>query len=322
MFSANTGTGTAAAIRDTADNSAADTSAIKQQVPENGIEVVMLCQRQAVQRGEVAVPVSAQAESWELLKQAAGIYTESHASSDNSHVDDNNAVEDTVVEKAVDVEENGTDVDAETVANMKNKSGRPMLPPVGSPQWEANEEALRRVRADWGGTGVLEAVSAAVRLRPPVYCYPVSDLDSEAPVGWTAGKGIGTGINPGMGSGWTPSSASTTNSASSSTSGAVDSSSSSSSQCPRLRDCILLKPGSTVGDVFDALKRGALAHVLLQGDFVRAEGRGLDPASRKRQLGREAVVGEACCVLRIQTNRKALWQQQYTEEVSGKKPAS
>jgi hypothetical protein len=30
-------------------------------------------------------------------------------------------------------------------------------------------------------TGILEAVSAAVGLKPPVYCYPVSDLDSEAP---------------------------------------------------------------------------------------------------------------------------------------------
>jgi uncharacterized membrane protein SirB2 len=53
----------------------------------------------------------------------------------------------------------------------------------------------------------LEAVSAAVGLKPPVYCYPVSDLESEAPVGWTSGM---------------------------------------SDIVPALRDCILLQPGNNV----------------------------------------------------------------------------
>jgi hypothetical protein len=151
---------------------------------------------------------------------------------------------------------------------------------------------------------VLEAVSAAVSIKPPVYCYPVSDLALESPVGWTHGKGS---LDPDFAK--------------------VDSGSVSvaSSNCaPRLRDCLLLQPGSTVGDLYDALKRGALPHVTLQGDFVRAEGTGLGSvqlddsssssssgvsAPKKRQLGRDAIIDSTCCVIRIQTNRKAVWQQ-------------
>ena len=51
------------------------------------------------------------------------------------------------------------------------------------------EKTLQRVLETYGSTGVLDALSAAVFLRPPIFCYPVSDLDTEAPVGWTSGKG-------------------------------------------------------------------------------------------------------------------------------------
>ena len=49
----------------------------------------------------------------------------------------------------------------------------------------------------------------------------------------------------------------------------------------------------------------------LTGEFVRAEGQGLGPAARRRQLRRGDVVAAAhgSCVLRIMTNRKpAGWQ--------------
>lgn len=77
-----------------------------------------------------------------------------------------------------------------------------------------------------------------------------------------------------------------------------------------LRDCILMRPGSRVYDVYEALKRGALGHVGLCGVLVRAEGCGLDKTSKKLQLGRETVVNDDICVLKIQTNRKSAWQQQ------------
>ena len=101
---------------------------------------------------------------------------------------------------------------------------------------------------------------------------------------------------------------------------------------PRLRDCILLQPGSTVGDVYEALKRGAIPHVTVHGDFVRAEAKGLNlgfderikssqstasascengskKTVKKKQLGRDVVIDETCCIIRIQTNRKSIWQQ-------------
>ena len=58
--------------------------------------------------------------------------------------------------------------------------------------------------------------------------------------------------------------------------------------------------------------------MIVHGDFVRAEGKKLvvngDSSSgtmpqRKRQLGRDEVICEDNCVLRVQTNRKSIWQQ-------------
>lgn len=134
----------------------------------------------------------------------------------------------------------------------------------------------------------LQAISAAVALKPPTLCYPVSDLASECPVGWTASMG-------------TP---------------------------PRLQDCLQMKPGSTVGDVFEALKRGVISSsaAVVHGEFVRAEGRGLLHNSavvnattsppphtlgwKVTQLRRDSVIDSSNCVLRIQTNRKSVWQAQ------------
>ena len=167
--------------------------------------------------------------------------------------------------------------------------------------------------------GVLDAVSAAVSIKPPIYCYPVADLALESPVGWThivAGSDVSTHAHDKGNPSIAPSSSS---------------SGSSSSSVPRLRDCILMHPGSTVGDLYDALKRGALPHVTVHGDFVRAEGKSLDSYQyddviglsgsnnmtsktgtfKKRQLGKDAIIDDTCCVIRIQTNRKAVWQQTY-----------
>lgn len=165
--------------------------------------------------------------------------------------------------------------------------------------------------------GVLDAVSAAVSIKPPVYCYPVGDLTLESPVGWahTVGGGDASVHDKGI-----PLTASSSSS---------NSSSSSGGSVPRLRDCLLMHPGSTVGDLYDALKRGALPHVTVHGDFVRAEGKSLDcypcddvtavngsipnkaSTVKKRQLGRDAIIDDTCCVIRIQTNRKSIWQQSY-----------
>jgi hypothetical protein len=89
-----------------------------------------------------------------------------------------------------------------------------------------------------------------------------------------------------------------------------------------LRDCVLLKPGSRVEDVFWVLKRPPYA--LLEGDFVRAECRVLLQPQQAQQPGeaghqqaktrvvrKDEVVGPANSVLLLQTNRKVSWQHKH-----------
>ena len=179
---------------------------------------------------------------------------------------------------------------------------------------------------------MLEAVSAAVSIKPPVYCYPVSDLETESPIGWTYGMHVMCHTNLNNNSDTYPiHSEEEIKQQHSDTS--VDIGVDEKTQdSPRLRDCILLQPGSTVGDVYEALKRGAIPHLTVHGDFVRAEAKGLHlgfedrikssqstagasgdnsdkKTFKKRQLGRDVVIDESCCVIRIQTNRKSIWQQ-------------
>ena len=81
-------------------------------------------------------------------------------------------------------------------------------------------------------------------LKAPVLCYPVSDLETLAPVGSCSSN--------------VPSSSSFT------TASVGDGSiikldkleCAYNSKDAKLRDCLQLRPGSTVGDVYSALKRG------------------------------------------------------------------
>ena len=169
---------------------------------------------------------------------------------------------------------------------------------------ESHEKTINIFGTD-GVCGVLRAMSAAVMLRPPVICFPVSDLGTELPLGFGQQKNTlaisdnevniiehkkiaDSPLSDGISMAPQENIATCTNF--------------------RLIDCILLKPGSTVNDVYEALKRGELSRIRLSGDFVRAEGRSLALDSRKRQLGRDSVITEENCVIRIQTNRKSYWQ--------------
>ena len=119
----------------------------------------------------------------------------------------------------------------------------------------------------FGSTGVVETLLTAFEMNAPVLVYPVSSLDTEAPI-------AGTATEP-------------------------------------LRDVVLLKPQTTIYDLFEALKRGAIDRVLLSGEFVRAEGRGIDKKSRRLQVSRDSLVGDSLCVVNIMTNRKSIWQSDY-----------
>ena len=131
--------------------------------------VIEACQRGAEARGEIAVPVAARVEAWLLAKQSQ---SQSHSRL---------ALTATALQTAP------------HLASEQQVKEQGQLPTVGSKAWEENEAAMRKVLLRYGGTGVLDAISAAVSLRPPVRVYPVSDLDSEAPVAWTSSMGGGAG---------------------------------------------------------------------------------------------------------------------------------
>jgi hypothetical protein len=174
-------------------------------------------------------------------------------------------------------------------------SARP-TPAPGCPEdvRERLEALTGRVQAHFGSTGVLAALTAAVAMRPPALAFPVAELEACASLPFVHGGGGGGGI------------------------GAGADAKARAAEGPHgggaLRDCLLMKPGSTVVDVFTALKR----QELLAGDFIRAEcrvvgGEGGAAAPKAavanwRLARKEEEILPGNCVLRILTNRKSAWQ--------------
>ena len=135
--------------------------------------VIQLCQRQAINRGELAMPVSAFAETWEILKQA---HTQTKASRDASClILAHSAMEQSDV-KFVDPEDvkhhdvlqskikllpykNGKTDNAEVEAEVveeeeeKKKDVKAFIPVEGSAAWMKNEAVLDKVKRLWGTTG-------------------------------------------------------------------------------------------------------------------------------------------------------------------------
>jgi hypothetical protein len=71
----------------------------------------------------------------------------------------------------------------------------------------------------------------------------------------------------------------------------------------KLRDVLVMKPGSTVEDVFLSLKRlGALG-----GEFVRAEGAG-NVGEKAKLVPKHEVVNTSNRILKIMTNKRREWQ--------------
>ena len=131
-------------------------------------------------------------------------------------------------------------------------------------------------------------------LRPPTVVFPVASTTTLAPLAAPPAHGSGGAAKAGGGDAVRP---------------------------LQLRDALLLKPMSTVGDAFDVCKR--CSPPLLSGDFVRAEARAVSAwherlhedeaqgiAARPVPVRREDLAGSAGAILRIQSNRKSQWQQQ------------
>jgi len=73
----------------------------------------------------------------------------------------------------------------------------------------------------------------------------------------------------------------------------------------RLRDALLMKPGSTVEDVFLTLKRlGALS-----GEFVRAEACSGKEGEKPKPVPKAQAISQKICVIKIMSNKRTAWQQ-------------
>lgn len=174
----------------------------------------------------------------------------------------------------------------------------------------ASEKASKYLKAGDASSGVLLALSSCVALRPPTLCFPCANLQSLTPL-------TSTPLAPASVAG-VPSSAPCAALAAPTAPGT---SIPPAAEAP-LRDCLLLRPMSTVGDAFSACKRLQL----VSGDFVRAEGRAIaDPQTATGPLARpvkkEDVLGPSCAILRLQATRKsqvAQPQRPQTSAVAGR----
>ena len=137
---------------------------------------------------------------------------------------------------------------------------------------------------------MLEVISECVKMRPPSLVYPVSHLGTLAPL--TTGAGLTEAM---------------------ATAALEGTTSATTAAAPPLRDCLQMRPLSTVGDVYTACKRLNLC----SGDFVRAEGKPAVVAAAVgggggdgRPCKKDEVVHSGVAVLRVQCTRKSQWQQQ------------
>jgi hypothetical protein len=156
--------------------------------------------------------------------------------------------------------------------------------------------------------GTWDCLQSAMSLREPVLVFPVSDMATYQPMTGMLKYATGDPSLPSakmisclqaaggsIPSLWDTSQNIYTNS----------SSNRHGKDQPILRDVLIMKPGSTVEDVFITLKRlGALA-----GEFVRAEGAGAIDGKPKL-VPKSALVGKNCRILKIMTTKRTQWQHQ------------
>lgn len=155
-----------------------------------------------------------------------------------------------------------------------------------------------------GPIGVWNCLQAALTLRHPVLVFPISDFVTYEPL-------------PGL-------SKSAATDATLPTPGMIACLQSSGGDVPShwdarkkhyvdkpskqtaLRDVLIMRPGSTIDDVFHTLKHmGALT-----GEFVRAEGSS-DIGSPAKPIPKSQAVTQACRILRIMTTKRTAWQHNF-----------
>ncbi|KAK6169080.1 hypothetical protein SNE40_020201 [Patella caerulea] len=115
----------------------------------------------------------------------------------------------------------------------------------------------------YGPTNVHEALCKAVGLKKPVYAYPVTCLDTF--------KSISKSVSIGH------------------------------RQADILRDCISLKPSTTVEELYAVLKHHPVS--LITGDFVRAET--VDKEGCKRPVKKDEKIDDSNYIIKIMTTKRS-----------------
>lgn len=154
-------------------------------------------------------------------------------------------------------------------------------------------------------SGVWQCLTSAIQLCEPIFVFPVSDMTTYAPLPGLNDRAIGHPSLPSLGMIF-----------------CIEGSGGLSPTCwnseqktyvlpkkddllnkGRLRDVIPMKPGSTVADVFLALKNiGALS-----GEFVRAEAAG-NIGEKPNLVPKTALIGNHNRIIKIMTNKRTTWQ--------------
>ena len=160
--------------------------------------------------------------------------------------------------------------------------------------------------------GTWQCLQSSVMLRQPVLVFPVADMTTYEPLPGLIKYATGDQSlpSPGMIACLEASGGSAPTLWNFAQNIYVASSSSDNKaikkQQAALRDCLLMKPGSTVEDVFVALKnRGALS-----GEFVRAEAAG-SIGEKGKLISKTATVNRNCRILKIMTTKRSPWQPTY-----------
>ena len=167
---------------------------------------------------------------------------------------------------------------------------------------------LSQAKASTGKmNGVWECLQEAISLREPILVFPVNDFTTYEPLPGMTQNATRDSSLPNLGfiscitaaggsapSQWDSGNRYTTDNI--------------RDNCqPALRDCISMKPGSTVEDVFTSLKNMRT----LEGEFVRAEAAS-KLGEKPKPVPKSQVVGRHNRILRIMTTKKKeCWQKRY-----------
>jgi ribosome-binding ATPase len=158
--------------------------------------------------------------------------------------------------------------------------------------------------------GVWQCLTCALMLREPVLVFPVSDLSTFAPMPGLSKNAVEDPSLPSKGmiqcikaaGGFAPTCWSPTGDCYVMPNKTTSRDTASANL--KLRDALMMKPGSTVEDVFLTLKRlGALS-----GEFVRAEACSGNIGDKPKPVPKAEVITSKIRVMKIMSNRRTTWQ--------------